>query len=324
MAGAGGSIEQGSDRTVRPRGPAPPAGRGEGEEGRARGGVAARRVSLALLGLDGGDGTKAQAALDRAVQKPADETALPELGRELRGLEAAGRNPRTLTLPAISTRGDACDDDVPADFSPNRLAAAAAALGLLAAAPLCAAEQNPGIDVHFGVEAGVDLGATLKLRPTVQQPLFVWVLNTSDKDIPDAIVEVQAGGVPVDGTVQHAAPKAKSKTPVVFGKAPAAAPPAPPMPVAPPAKPQPPTLQEVKGPLQVVVLDATGKDTLFSTPLPVARPDEYVQVTDISYNPEAKEGNPRNTLTVKVKALGGFGGPPSRVDLVLRPTASPD
>ena len=116
-------------------------------------------------------------------------------------------------------------------FPLNRLAAAAAALGLLAAAPLCAAEQNPGIDVHFGVEAGVDLGATLKLRPTVQQPLFVWVLNTSDKDIPDAIVEVQAGGVPVDGTVQHAALKAKSKTPVVFGKAPAAAPPAPPMPV---------------------------------------------------------------------------------------------
>ena len=157
----------------------------------------------------------------------------------------------------------------------------------------------------------------------MQQPLFVWVLNTSDKDIPDAIVEVQAGGVPVDGTVQHAALKAKSKTPVVFGKAPAAAPPAPPMPGAPPAKPQPPTLQEVKGPLQVVVLDATGKDTLFSTPLPVARPDEYVQVTDISYNPEAKEGNPRNTLTVKVKALGGFGGPPSRVDLVLRPDRIP-
>ncbi len=42
------------------------------------------RVSLLLLKLDGGDGSKAQAALDRAVQKPSDETALPELGRELR------------------------------------------------------------------------------------------------------------------------------------------------------------------------------------------------------------------------------------------------
>lgn len=73
----------------------------------------------------------------------------------------------------------------------------------------------------------------------------------------------------------------------------------------------------------MAVLDATGKDTLFTTPLPVARPDTYVQVTDISYNPEAKEGNPKNTLIVKVKALGGFGGPPSRVDLVLRPDRIP-
>ena len=210
-------------------------------------------------------------------------------------------------------------------FPLNRLAAVTAALGLLAASPLRTAEQNANYEIHFGVKAGVDLGASFKLRPTVQQPLYVWVLNNSDKDAEDVTVEVLADGAPVDGTVQHVAVKAKSKTQVVFGKplAAAAPPPAPPAVPAPPAKPQPPALQEAKGALQVAVLDAAGKEKLVTADLPLARPEDYVQVTDISYNPEAKGGDPKNTLTVKVKALGGFGGPASRVDLVLRPDRIP-
>ncbi len=63
------------------QGPPPPDGEKAQKDERERA-LLRGRVSLALLSLDGGDGTKAQAALDRAAQKPADETALPELGRE--------------------------------------------------------------------------------------------------------------------------------------------------------------------------------------------------------------------------------------------------
>ncbi len=283
-------------------------------------------MSLALLKLDGGDGSKAQAALDRAVRKPSDETALPELGRELRGLETAGRDTQTLTTHAVLAPETLAMTTFLRTFPLNRLAAVTAALGLLAASPLCAAEQNANYEIHFGVKAGVDLGASFKLRPTVQQPLYVWVLNNSDKDAEDVTVEVLADGAPVDGTVQHVAVKAKSKTQVVFGKplAAAAPPPAPPAVPAPPAKPQPPALQEAKGALQVAVLDAAGKEKLVTADLPLARPEDYVQVTDISYNPEAKGGDPKNTLTVKVKASAASAARRRASIWCCVPTASPD
>ena len=210
---------------------------------------------------------------------------------------------------------------------PRRLASplAVAALGLLAAAaPLRAAEQNPDLDIHFGVKAGVDLGATFKLRPTLQQPLFIFVLNNTDKPVDDVTVELLADGAPVEGTVQHVAVEAKSRVQVVFGKPAAPPPPAPPAPGAPPAKPQPPTLQEVKGALQVAVLDKDGKKKLATADLPVARPEDYVQVTAVSYNTEPKSGEPKNTFIVHLKGLGGFGGPASHVELVVGRDGIPD
>jgi hypothetical protein len=192
------------------------------------------------------------------------------------------------------------------------------ALLVLAAAPgdgpaRAAQEGGPFLILFSDRADDKEPQGNLAIRPNVEQKQFVYVKNQSG-GAAEVSVEVRAGGVTV---AEAALPKALQNNelaPVSFAKKAADKQPTPPPPPQGKAAPPPP-LTEVKGPLSVRLLDK-DKKTLREVSLLVAHPKDYVRLAEpdpVVYDPAEKR------LTVKLRAEPTFGGPPCRVDLVLRP-----
>ena len=237
------------------------------------------RLSVALLKLQGaGDVTKSEAALGQATHDPADDTALLTLGRELRGLEQAGRETSPLKTHWIAPRRHLTMTLLRTCLSRPSLLFGLAVLLLLPPVPgtLHAAEFKLLFSDKPNDPAPQP---SLPLRPTVQQQFFVYVQNNTAAD-DQVTVAVLAGGSPVDGLIETVPVKAGKVSPVIFGKPPAAAQPAAPAPPgdkAPAPKAQPPSLEEVKGSLQIRVLDK-NQAVLDTVDLEVSRPSDYIKL----------------------------------------------
>ncbi|HVS35600.1 MAG TPA: carboxypeptidase-like regulatory domain-containing protein [Gemmataceae bacterium] len=164
----------------------------------------------------------------------------------------------------------------------------------------------------------------LLLRPTLQQPLFVYIQNTTGADVKDVTVEVLAGGAPVAAS-QPLTAAANGFTKADFSKpapeppaAPAAAPAAP----APkPAAPAPPALEEAKGKL---VIHMIKDKTEIGDPidLVVTPPTQYIKFVSGTFTPPATWSG-RTKLSVVVRTNGTFPGPGGAVELVLNPKRIP-
>lgn len=149
--------------------------------------------------------------------------------------------------------------------------------------------------------------SNLRLRPNTLQAFYLYVLNSSDKAA-DATVQLAVNGQPLEGLTQKVKVDANGQARVRFAKA-APADKAAPAPA--PAADKGPQLTDLAGPLQVRLLDNQNK-VLDEAEVRVSRPDEYVEVTNIQFDPKD------NTLTVALKAKPEFTGPRARVELVLR------
>jgi hypothetical protein len=160
--------------------------------------------------------------------------------------------------------------------------------------------------------------AELQLRPNVEQKFFVYLQNNNPAD-ETVTVEVLAGEP--EEVVARSKPvpaKAGGKTFVDFAPPPPENPPAG-KPATPPAPPALPALAEVKGPLKLRLRDKENKELGKPETLNVARPADYLERPVIEFDPANK-----NRLTVLLQAKAQeFGGPPCRVDLLLRPDRIP-
>jgi hypothetical protein len=165
----------------------------------------------------------------------------------------------------------------------------------------------------------------LRLRPIAgRQSYFLFVRNPSPRPR-NLTVRLADGNGPVPGGEAKLALRANETLPVHFSPPPpalkvdAAAPaPAP----APAARPQAEAeLPELKGPLEVRLLDADAGDAvpeIKKVPVDIALAAEYAQVTGVRFTPAApKDGGPGARLTVSVRAAPGLTGPPCPVELVL-------
>jgi len=174
-----------------------------------------------------------------------------------------------------------------------------------------AVAQDKKIKLAFSDKAdGSNLKSELILRPNIVQPVYVYVRNMGEQ-AEEVTLELRAGGDTVDGgTIKVAAPAGKA-TRVVFPK---------PAPPPPGTKPVAPALTPLSGPFDIRLL--SGNTALDEVKVNVARPNEYVEVTAIEFDPR-EQNNRKNRLTVRLKAKETFTGPRARVELVLRPDRIP-
>ncbi len=188
----------------------------------------------------------------------------------------------------------------------------ALALGFVLASPERCAAQDKKLKLAFSDKSdGTNLKTDLTLRPNQTQPVYLYVRNAGDQ-AEEATVELRAGGDAIDGgTVKVSAAPGKA-TRVGFGKPP----------VAPPGTPaaKEPVLTPLTGAFDIRLLSGTA--VLDEAKIAVARPNEYVEVTAIEFDPR-EQNNKRNRLTVRLKAKDTFTGPRARVELVLRPERIP-
>ena len=189
--------------------------------------------------------------------------------------------------------------------------------------PVTAQAQEKQFALRFSSKSGdAAPRASMPLRPNIAQDFFIYVDNLNAQN-GMVKVEIRAGGKPIDGGVKEvtiAIKPAQKFTQVSLGKPPEKAPPV--APGAAPPPPAPPAFAELKGPLTVVLLDATKK-VIDEVPLSIAHPKEYLEQPKITFNPKPG-GDRKNQLRVELKAnIDTFAGPPCRVDLVLNPTRIP-
>lgn len=148
----------------------------------------------------------------------------------------------------------------------------------------------------------------LTLRPNLAQQIFVYVQNANNTT-EEVTVELRAGGNSVPGGVQPVKVEGNKPQRVLFGK------PAP----APADKPL--VLTPLAGPIDLRLLGDKNA-VLDEVKLDVARPNAYVDVTSIKFDP-SEQGGVRNRLIVRLRAKESFAGAPCRVELVLRPERIP-
>ena len=144
---------------------------------------------------------------------------------------------------------------------------------------------------------------SLRLRPLpARQPFYLYVKNSSDKAREVLVQLTAAGQADCKLTVG-----AKQVTKVHFeGQAP---------------KPKS-NLPDLKGPLQICVLDAASGTVLAKKQISVgiAAPREYVAVTRIQFEPQTAV---KNLLNATFQSLDPPGGPPSFVEIELPPDRIP-
>jgi hypothetical protein len=146
---------------------------------------------------------------------------------------------------------------------------------------------------------------TLLLRPNVEQESFLFVHNFGDEIKIPVTVELRAGGKPV----------ASAKLPGLAKEATQLVSFAPPAPAPPGSKPPPPA--ELKGSVEVVAYTDKEKQLGTKAEVSVGTPANFVDVATPQFDIETR------TLTLEVKATKDFSGPPSRVELDLRPSRIP-
>jgi hypothetical protein len=153
----------------------------------------------------------------------------------------------------------------------------------------------------------VPLPAELRLRPLKgRQPFDLYVRNGDGKPR-NVLVELNAGKA---ATAKLTAP-ANGIQQVVFGQA------------APAAGADLPALE---GPLQFRLLDPDRRNEVLEVRpvrVAIADPREYVQVTDIRFDPPDPARGTKNRLTVRLRARRPLSGPPCQVELVLPPREIP-
>ncbi len=177
------------------------------------------------------------------------------------------------------------------------LAVLAALTGLLG--PAAAHAEDKTYMLRFSTQAGDPApGASLLLRPNLTQDFYVYVDNLQGKT-GKVKVEVRAGGKVIEGGTVTLAIQDKQKiTPVLFGQKEAA----PEKPAAPPAPPAaPPKFPELKGTLQVFLLDAATNQELDKATINIKEPKEYLEEPTVTFDPKPGGGK-KNQLRVELKA----------------------
>jgi hypothetical protein len=180
--------------------------------------------------------------------------------------------------------------------------------------PTAARAQDKPYALRFSSKAGDPKPrASMPLRANQLQDFYIYVENLQ-KQKATLKVEIRADNKVIDGGVGTAEmDPTQTYSQAIFGKP--AAPPEKAPPPAPPAPPQPP-LAPLQGALKVVLLDAQNMPIL-ERPLTVANPQDYVEVTKISFDPKATPAY-KNRLRIELKAKADtFAGPRCRVDMVL-------
>jgi hypothetical protein len=150
----------------------------------------------------------------------------------------------------------------------------------------------------------------VKLRPVkARQPFYLYVRNPTDSD-KNVLVELRAGdALLAGGEAKLTVAKGETKRVTQF---------------SPTAPKSPAELPEFTGPLEIRLLDATAREELDRKTIPVSirTPTEYVQITDVSFDPPGAAGV-KNRLACKVRGLVPFGDAPCVVELVLLPASIP-
>jgi hypothetical protein len=158
--------------------------------------------------------------------------------------------------------------------------------------------KTPGQDLH-----------ALRLRPgKFRQPYYLFVVNPDDRPRKFA-VQLLDGDAPVKGAQVTLTVEAGATKPVHFGDA------------EPPAKDALPPLQ---GPLGWQLLDGDTNAVLDAQTIPVdvAAPREYVQVSEIRFDPGREPG--KNLLSASLRTLQSVPGPDIPVEMVLSPARVPN
>jgi hypothetical protein len=166
--------------------------------------------------------------------------------------------------------------------------------------------QAPGEEPHLLLSAdakdpGQDLQA-VRVRPgKVRQPYYLFLHNPDDR--PRKLsVRLLAGDAPLKGAQAALTVPAGATVPVRFGEG------------GPSPKDDLPSLQ---GPLVLELSDSESAAVLDTTTVPVdiASPREYVQVSEIHFDPGKVPG--KNLLSVTVQTVRPVAGPDIPVELVL-------
>jgi hypothetical protein len=201
-------------------------------------------------------------------------------------------------------------------FRPFSRLVTVAALAILAGAiPLRAQD----VKLQFADNAnGKNLKDEPLVRPNLAQSLFLYLTNSGAAD-KKAIVEIRAGGEPLEGGKKELAVKKGKPVLVEFG--------------APPKKEDkpptgnaaPPAWVPVKGGLKVV-LTVEGQPAQ-EIPLEMANPNQYVDSENakVEFFPAQKVGDEekKSQLRLELHVGKNFMGPNCRVELVLPPKRIP-
>ena len=162
----------------------------------------------------------------------------------------------------------------------------------------------------------------LRLRPLKGKQPFTLMIHNPRAGERAVIVQLLVNGAVIPGGESAKLVLGPNETrPVAFAPPPPAPPPAAPPSATPPAAPAPAIpkeLPELKGPLEVRVLDAARPKVVLESRLvrvEVANPAEYVDVSDIRFVPAPKGGGSR--LTVALRATGSLAGPECVAELVF-------
>jgi hypothetical protein len=148
----------------------------------------------------------------------------------------------------------------------------------------------------------------LNLRPNLAQEIFVFVQNANNTT-EEVIIELRAGGNPVEGGTQKVKVEGNKPQLVTFGKP------------APMPADKPLVMTPLTGPLDLRLLGEKNA-VLHEVKLETPRPNAYVAVTSIKFDPN-EQGGVKNRLIVRLRATEAFAGPPCRVELVLKPDRIP-
>jgi len=143
----------------------------------------------------------------------------------------------------------------------------------------------------------------LELRPNLLQPVYVFVQNDSDKDEEVTVLFVGGEQVEISQTVKAL----KGEATLVRWTTAAGAP-----------KDKEPGLKELPSPAFFSLIDTAKKRVGDPYPVVVARPRSYLE-PEAKFYPATKGRLSRFDVLVKRQAGFTFTGPPSRVELELRP-----
>ncbi|HWG44850.1 MAG TPA: carboxypeptidase-like regulatory domain-containing protein, partial [Gemmataceae bacterium] len=173
-----------------------------------------------------------------------------------------------------------------------------------------------------------DLLGDLRLRPLqTQQPIFLYVRNSTDKDR-KTLIYLKANNVLVPGGEVKMDLPARTTQRVAFPPpaAPRSSESSVPSSETPNAKKVVAPLEELTGPLQVEVLDTANANAVLAKRIiraDLALPREYVRVVGIHFDPGDAATKRKNRLSVRLAARGTLPGPPGVVTLILPPDRIP-